>query len=120
MRDEKIVENAKMIGEDVIGPRLRELAEKHPSIGEVRGLGVFWAVEMVADRETREPLAPYGGSSEAMARTFGAAKKDGLLLFMNYNRFHVVPPCIITPDEAHEGLDIFDRALDVADEYVRS
>ena len=104
----------------MIGPRLRELAEKHPSIGEVRGLGVFWAVEMVADRETREPLAPYGGSSEAMARTFGAAKKDGLLLFMNYNRFHVVPPCIITPDEATEGLDIFDRALDVADEYVRS
>ncbi|HBD21353.1 MAG TPA: aspartate aminotransferase family protein, partial [Dietzia sp.] len=120
MRDEKIVENAKMIGEDVIGPRLRELAEKHPSIGEVRGLGVFWAVEMVADRETREPLAPYGGSSEAMARTFGKAKSDGLLLFMNYNRFHVVPPCIITPDEANEGLDIFDRALDVADEYVRS
>ena len=102
----------------MIGPRLRELAEKHKSIGEVRGLGVFWAVEMVADRETREPLAPYGGSSEAMAKTFGAAKKDGLLLFMNYNRFHIVPPCTITADEVNAGLDIFDRALEVADSYV--
>lgn len=120
MRDEGIVENARMIGEDVIGPRLRELARKHPSIGEVRGLGVFWAVELVADRETREPLAPYGGSSEAMAATFGAAKSGGLLLFMNYNRFHIVPPCIITAEEAREGLDIFDRALDVADSYVGS
>ena len=53
-----------------------------------------------------------------MAKTFGAAKNDGLLLFMNYNRFHIVPPCIITAEEARAGLDIFDRALDVADSYV--
>src|SRR5699024_5727805 len=118
MRDERIVENAKTIGEDVIDPRLEELAQKHPSIGEVRGLGDFWAVEMVADRETRQPLAPYGGCAEAMAQTVGAAKNGGLPLFMNYNRFHSVPPCIITAEEARAGLDIFDRALDVADSYV--
>src|SRR5699024_12279449 len=116
----KSVEDALTVGEEVMCPRLRELAEEHPSIGEVRGLGVFWAVEMVADRETREPLAPYGGSSEAMAATFGAAKKDGLLLFMNYNRFHVAKPCIITDYEANEGLDIFDCVHHVADSYVRS
>ena len=75
---------------------------------------------MVADRETREPLAPYGGTSEAMARTFAAAKSDGVLLFMNYNRFHIVPPCIITAEEANAGLDVVDRALDVADSYVGS
>ena len=120
MRDEGIVDNARMIGEDVIGPRLREMAERHPSIGEVRGTGVFWAVELVADRETREPLAPYGGSSEAMAKTFAEAKRNGVVMFMNYNRFHVVPPCIITPELAREGLDVFDAALDVADSYTSS
>ena len=60
MKEEKIIENAASIGENVLGPGLRELAEKHPVIGEVRGLGVFWALDLVTNRETREPLAPYG------------------------------------------------------------
>src|SRR6476661_8497631 len=55
-REEGIVEHARALGEDVIGPELRRLAEKHPSVGEVRGLGVFWALELVRNRETREPL----------------------------------------------------------------
>ena len=67
MKEEGVVENARRIGEDVLGPGLRELAERHPVIGEVRGLGVFWALDLVSDRATREPLAPYGGSSPAMA-----------------------------------------------------
>ena len=71
MKEEGIVENAKRIGEDVLGPGLRELAERHPVIGEVRGLGVFWALDLVTDRATREPLAPYGGSSPAMAELVG-------------------------------------------------
>lgn len=118
MRDEGIVEHAKKLGEEVIGPRLREIAEKHPSVGEVRGLGCFWALELVKNQETREPLAPYGGSSEAMAKAMGAAKAEGVLLFMNYNRFHVVPPLVITEEQVREGLDVLDRALDVADGYV--
>ena len=61
MKDERIVENAARIGDHVLGPGLRELAERHPVIGEVRGLGVFWALDLVTDRATREPLAPYGG-----------------------------------------------------------
>ena len=66
MRDEGIVEHAARIGEEVLGPGLAELAERHPVIGEVRGLGVFWALDLVSDRETRAMLAPYGGTSEAM------------------------------------------------------
>ena len=61
-REEGIIENARMLGTDVIGPRLREIAAKHPSVGDVRGLGVFWAVELVRDRETREPLVPYNAA----------------------------------------------------------
>lgn len=119
MREEGIVDNAAQLGRDVVAPKLAEIAAKHPSVGEVRGLGLFWAVELVADCETREPLAPYGGTSEAMAKSFAAAKDEGVLLFMNYNRFHVCPPLVITAEELTHGLDVLDRALDVADGYVK-
>ena len=119
MKDERIIENAARIGTDVLGPGLRDLMERHPSVGEVRGMGVFWAVELVRDRETREPLAPYGGTSPAMQAVVGACKEDGLLPFVNFNRLHVVPPCTINDGEAKEGLAILDRALSVADEHAR-
>jgi taurine---2-oxoglutarate transaminase len=120
-RDEGIIENARMLGTDVIGPRLREIAEKHPSVGDVRGLGVFWAVELVRDRETREPLVPYnaaGESAKPMLALAAACKDRGLWPFTHFNRAHVVPPCTTTPDEAREGLDILDEALTVADEFT--
>ena len=111
MQDEGIVENAARIGTDVIGPGLRELADRHPVIGEVRGMGVFWALDLVSNRETREPLAPYGGSSPAMNELVAACKARGLMPFTNFNRFHVVPPCTVTEAEAKEGLGILDEAL---------
>ncbi len=116
MADEGMVENAATIGAEVLAPGLAELAAKHRSVGEVRGAGVFWAVELVADQQTREPLAPYGGSSPAMNAVVGACKANGLLPFANFNRIHVVPPCNVTADEAREGLAILDKALDVADQ----
>jgi len=117
MRDEGIVEHAKAIGESVLGPGLRDLAEKHPVIGEVRGMGVFWALDLVTDRATREPLAPYGGTSEAMGALTKACVSRGLLPFTNFNRLHVVPPCIITEQEAAEGLAILDEAFGEIDGY---
>ncbi len=111
MAEEGIVENARRIGEDVLGPGLAELAERHPVIGETRGLGVFWALDLVTDRATREPLAPYGGTSPAMTQLAAEIKKRGALPFTNYNRLHVVPPCTITDAEAAEGLAILDEAL---------
>ena len=118
MRDEDMVGNAARIGAEVIGPGLREIARRHRSVGEVRGLGVFWAVELVANRETREPLAPYGSSSPALNETIAACKANGLLPFANFNRIHVVPPCNVSDEEAREGLAILDAALDVADSHV--
>ena len=111
MKEEGVVENARRIGEDVLGPGLRELAERHPVIGEVRGLGVFWALDLVSDRATREPLAPYGGSSPAMAELLGEIKKRGVLPFANFNRVHVVPPCTVSDAEAKEGLAVLDEAF---------
>ncbi|BBX63911.1 aspartate aminotransferase family protein [Mycobacterium saskatchewanense] len=117
MEAEHIIANAARIGEEVIGPGLRDIARRHPSVAEVRGTGVFWAIELVTDRETRTPLAPYGSSSVAMDATVAACKAAGLLPFANFNRIHVVPPCIISASEAREGLDILDRALNVADSH---
>ncbi|NYV72778.1 aspartate aminotransferase family protein [Streptomyces sp. UH6] len=114
-----IVDNARRIGDKVLGPGLAELQEKHPSVGEVRGRGVFWAVELVTDRESREPAAPNGGSSPVMAEAARAAKELGLLLFVNSNRLHVVPPCTITEEEAREGLALLDQVLTRVDTAVR-
>jgi taurine--2-oxoglutarate transaminase len=111
MRDEGIIENARRIGDEVLGPGLRALAERHMVIGEVRGLGVFWALDLVSDRATREPLAPYAGTSPAMSELVAACKQRGLLPFTNFNRLHVVPPCTITDTEAKEGLALLDEAF---------
>ena len=78
----------------------------------MRGTGAFWAVELVSDRATREPLAPYGGSSPEMGAIVKACQERGMLPFANYNRIHVVPPLTTTDDEAREGLAILDAALD--------
>jgi taurine---2-oxoglutarate transaminase len=117
MKEEGIVENAARIGTEVLGPGLRELAERHPVIGEVRGLGVFWALDLVTNRETREPLAPYGGTSPAMTELGAEIKKRGALPFTNFNRLHVVPPCTIADAEAKEGLAILDEAFAVVDKH---
>jgi taurine--2-oxoglutarate transaminase len=115
MREEGVVENAARIGADVLGPGLRALADGHPVIGDVRGLGVFWALELVSDRATKEPLAPYGGTSAAMNALVAACKKRGLLPFVIQNRVHVVPPCTITEADAKEGLAILDEVLSLVD-----
>jgi taurine--2-oxoglutarate transaminase len=119
MKDEDIIGKALRTGAEVLGPGLRDLADRHPVVGEVRGTAVFWALELVSDRVTRAPLAPYGGSSEAMNALVAACKQRGLVPFVNYNRLHVVPPCTISEAEAKEGLAILDEALAVADGYYR-
>ncbi|MFJ6623126.1 aspartate aminotransferase family protein [Kitasatospora sp. NPDC091335] len=121
MAEEGIVENAKHIGETVLGPGLRELAERHPSIGEVRGLGVFWALDLVRDRETREPMVPYnaaGADNAPMGELAAACKQRGLWPFVNMNRFHVVPPCTVTEEEAKAGLAVLDEVLTLTDAHT--
>ncbi|WBU36723.1 aspartate aminotransferase family protein [Homoserinibacter sp. YIM 151385] len=118
MRDEGMIERAADVGGRLFGPGLAAIAERHASVGEVRGLGAMWAVELVVDRQTREPLAPYGGSSEALAKTVAEAKRLGLLVFTNFNRIHLAPPLNTSDAEIAEALEILDRALDVADTYT--
>jgi taurine--2-oxoglutarate transaminase len=119
-KEEGIIEHVRALGEDVIGPALRDLAERHPSIGEVRGLGVFWALELVRDRATRQPLVPYhasGSQAAPMNEFVTACKHRGLWPFVHFNRTHVVPPCTITAEEVLDGIAILDEALAVTDSY---
>jgi taurine--2-oxoglutarate transaminase len=111
MKEEKMLENATMIGETILGPGLAELAKKHKVIGDIRGAGVFWGVDLVSDRATHEPLAPYGASSLAMNELVAACKKNGLMPFNNFNRVHLCPPCNISVEDAKLGLEILDKAL---------
>lgn len=110
MAEDGVVEHAAALGADVLGPGLAAIAERHPCVGDVRGLGVFWAVELVADQETRTPMD--------MGPVLAACKSLGLLPFATANRIHLVPPCTTTAAEAQEGLDILDRALKAGDELL--
>lgn len=121
MAEERVVERAAHLGEHILGPGLRALAERHPSVGEVRGLGAFWALELVRDRATREPLVPYNASGEEnapMAAVGAACRQRGLWPFVAMNRLHVVPACTLSEAEAKEGLAALDAALMVADEHT--
>ncbi len=119
--EEGIVEHARHLGADVVAPALAEIAAKHPSVGEVRGLGVFWAIELVRDRATREPLVPYNASgpdAAPMAEFAAACKQRGVWPFTHFNRTHVVPPLTISDDDIREGLAVIDEALAVTDRYA--
>ena len=112
-REEGIVENAAELGE-VLGDGLAALADKHESIGEVRGLGLFYGLELVKDRETREPLVPFNASGESfapMAKISRAALDRGLYLMTHWNVIIVAPPLTITREELDEGLTLLDEAL---------
>jgi taurine--2-oxoglutarate transaminase len=106
MESEGIVENARTIGTDHLAPGLAELAEKHPLIGEVRGLGVFWALDLVDDRSSRQPVS--GGVILQLKK---ALMDRSLLPFTADNRIHVVPPLNVTPAEVAEALAIYDEAF---------
>ena len=114
MHEENMIDNAAKLGAEILGPRLQEFSEKYPNVGETRGVGMFWALELVRDKETREPLAPYGGSSPEVAEIVGKLKAGGVLPFNNFHRLHVVPPLNISADELNAGLDVFEQVLSEA------
>ena len=118
-RDEGVVENAAELGE-WFGEALHGLQERHPSVGEVRGLGCFWGLELVKSRATREMLVPFNGAGEAaapVARLSKAALERGLYLMTHWNVIMVCPPLTITREEAEEGVAVLDDVLAIADEY---
>jgi taurine---2-oxoglutarate transaminase len=113
-RDEEVVENAAALGEH-LADELPRLAERHASVGDVRGLGLFWGLELVRDRDSREPLVPFDASGEKaapMTRIVKAALDQGLYLFAHWNVLVVAPPLTISRSELDEGLAILDEVLE--------
>lgn len=106
MAEEGIVDNARHIGQELLGPGLHALAAKYPLIGEARGIGLFWALEFVSDQKLKTPLA-----APVMAQMKAAFQARGLLTFIVDNRLHVVPPCIVNPAQVAQALAIFEEVI---------
>jgi taurine--2-oxoglutarate transaminase len=119
--EEGIIERVRDLGDRVVGPKLAELAAKHPSVGEVRGKGLFWALELVRDPHTREPLIPFNAAGEAAApmnAVVAACKAAGVWPFAAGNRLQLAPPLVISEEDLLRGIEALDAALTVADGYV--
>jgi taurine--2-oxoglutarate transaminase len=108
--DDHLIENARRMG-GLMKTLLAGLQAKHPIVGAVRSLGLFGIVELVTDRESMEPLAPFNGTSDAMKALGRFFREEGLYTFVRMNTFFTNPPLIITEEELRHGFDVIDRAL---------
>jgi taurine--2-oxoglutarate transaminase len=116
--EDDLVDHARRMG-DVMRRRHLELKQKHPSVGAVRNIGLFGIVELVRNRETFEPLAPYNGTSDEMKAVAKRLREGGLYTFVRWNGIMTNPPLPITEEQLAEGFAIIDGALDNADQAVR-
>ena len=117
MKEDRIVENSKKMG-TVLRRHLNDLGEKHASVGEIRSIGLFSAIEVVRNQKTREPMAPYNGNSPEMTEVKQYLLDNGLFTFIHWNVIMVNPPLIIDEDQLLEGIKIIDRALNITDAAV--
>jgi taurine---2-oxoglutarate transaminase len=94
---------------------LAELVERHPSVGDVRSIGLFGVIELVRDRQTKQPMAPFNGASPEMTRLRKHLLERGLFLYTHWHTLLIIPPLIITPQQLQEGFALIDEALEITD-----
>jgi len=118
LEEENILGNAKQMGEK-LSSGLQELKEKHPSVGDVRSIGLFSAIELVKDRETKEPLAPWNGPDPGiMGRIKECLREKGVYVYLRWNNLFIAPPLSINEEELKFGLEAVDRCLELADKEL--
>ena len=120
-KEEKLVENAKAMGAILKGG-LEELKAKHPSVGDTRCIGLFSVIELVKDKGTKEPMAPWNAKPRemgVMAQVPGALRERGMYTFSRWNWIFAVPPLSINETELRDGLRILDEVLDITDTGTR-
>ncbi len=117
--DEGLLDRAVKLG-CVLRERMKVLESKHPSVGATRSIGLFGIFEIVRNRGTYEPMAPFNGASEEMAELGRFFREQGLYTFVRWNTFFTNPPLVITEEQLLEGLDIVDRGLDITDRAVKA
>ncbi|NKB54492.1 MAG: aminotransferase class III-fold pyridoxal phosphate-dependent enzyme [Gammaproteobacteria bacterium] len=116
--EEKLVENSRVLG-DYMATQLQTIKARHPSVGDVRSLGLYGLIECVKDRETREPLVPWNASSAqmgAMGKISACLQQRGISTLVRWNWIFVAPPLCITKHQLDEGLTVIDDALVIADQ----
>ena len=96
------------------------LQARHPSVGAARSIGLFGIVELVRDRATRRPMAPFNGTSDEMKSIARFFREEGLYTFVRWNTFFANPPLSITEPELREAFGIIDRGLAITDRAVTS
>jgi taurine--2-oxoglutarate transaminase len=118
MRSDRLVERAASMGA-VLRRFLTDLGEQHPSVGEVRSIGLFGVIELVRDRGSKEPMAPFNGTSPEMVALRKYLLDHGLFLYTHWHTVLVIPPLIITEEQLAEGFAVLDKALEITDRAVR-
>jgi taurine--2-oxoglutarate transaminase len=118
MKADHLVEHAAEMG-PVLRRLLNDLGETHPSVGEVRSIGLFGVIELVRDRQMREPMAPFNRSSPEMEAIKKFMHQQGLYIYTHWHTLLVIPPLIITQEQLEEGFSIIDQALHIADQATR-
>ena len=118
MKEDKIVEHAAAMG-PVLKRMLSDLGESHPSVGDVRNIGLFGILELVKDRKTKEPMAPWNSSSLEMSALKKFCIDNGLFLYTHWHTVLIIPPLIITEAQLQDGVDVLDKALEITDKAVK-
>jgi taurine--2-oxoglutarate transaminase len=116
--EDRLIENAKKMGA-VMKQLLADLEKRHPSVGEVRNIGLFGIVELVRSQKTKQPMAPFNGTSEEMAALGKFFREQGLYTIVRWNSFYTNPPLCINEQQLREGFAIIDKGLEITDSAVR-
>jgi taurine--2-oxoglutarate transaminase len=116
--EDKLIENARSMGR-VMRELMLEMESKHASVGTTRSIGLFGIFELVRDKKTFEPMAPYNGSSDEMAALGRFFRENGLYTFVRWNNFFTNPPLCIKEAELREAFQIIDKALEISDRAAR-
>jgi len=116
--DENLIENSAWMG-DKLKAKLNWLKEKHPSVGDARSIGLFSALELVKDRDTKEPLAPWNGPDPGiMGRINKCLRDKGVYAYLRWNYLFIAPPLSINEEELEFGLNALDQCLELADQEL--
>jgi taurine--2-oxoglutarate transaminase len=115
--EDGLIERVQRTGR-VMAELMADLAKRHPSVGTVRSLGLFGVIELVRNRKTRQPMAPFNGAAPEMAALGKFFRQEGLFTIVRWNYFFTNPPLIISEEQLREAFAIVDRGLEITDKAV--
>jgi taurine---2-oxoglutarate transaminase len=119
MIEDHMVERAAETGK-VLSEMLQAIKEEHPSVGDVRSIGLFGAIELVRDRKTKEPMTPFNGSSVEMNAVKKFLQENGVYAEVHWHTILIIPPLIIKPEQLKDGFDVINNALAITDRAAKA